>query len=241
MKTFPIIEIFGPTFQGEGCLAGRQTHFIRFGGCDYRCKWCDTMYAVDPKEVKKNARQMNSQAIIQNIQALPGTPKWVTLSGGNPCLFDFLEIVSLCHQNGFKVAAETQGSVFGSALAVQALDKLILSPKPPSSGMATDLDKLRLFGNMNLNHSIKVVVFDWEDYEYAKQIREVFPYSDFWISVGTDLFWSAKEDESPDPQREQILNLAERLADWILHDPHMWDVGLMPQLHTLIWGRKRGV
>ena len=56
VETFPVIEIFGPTIQGEGAEAGLPTHFVRLGGCDYRCSWCDTMYAVDPATVRANAR-----------------------------------------------------------------------------------------------------------------------------------------------------------------------------------------
>jgi 7-carboxy-7-deazaguanine synthase len=41
-----ISEIFGPTIQGEGPLIGRPTVFVRTAGCDYRCTWCDTLYAV---------------------------------------------------------------------------------------------------------------------------------------------------------------------------------------------------
>ena len=236
MKTFPIIEVFGPTFQGEGCLAGQQTYFIRFGGCDYRCQWCDTMYAVDPVQVKQNAMPMTPHQIMTAIDNLPGHPKWVTLSGGNPCLHDFLELVALLHKQGYYVAAETQGSKLVSRPAVSALDKLILSPKPPSSGMTTDFDRLRLFGNINLNHSIKVVVFDRPDYEYAKKVREIFPYSDFWISVGTDINRPTHLDMA-----EEILDSAGILAEWILHDPDMHGVSLMPQLHVLIWGQQRGV
>jgi 7-carboxy-7-deazaguanine synthase len=44
-----ISEIFGPTIQGEGPLIGRPTVFVRTGGCDYRCSWCDTLYAVLPE------------------------------------------------------------------------------------------------------------------------------------------------------------------------------------------------
>ena len=41
-----VSEIFGPTVQGEGPQIGCPTYFIRTGGCDYRCSWCDTPYAV---------------------------------------------------------------------------------------------------------------------------------------------------------------------------------------------------
>ena len=44
-----VSEIFGPTIQGEGVLIGLPTVFVRTGGCDYRCSWCDSLHAVDPK------------------------------------------------------------------------------------------------------------------------------------------------------------------------------------------------
>jgi 7-carboxy-7-deazaguanine synthase len=59
-RTFPVIEIFGPTIQGEGAEAGLSTHFLRVGGCDYRCSWCDTMYAVDPATVRATARRLTT-------------------------------------------------------------------------------------------------------------------------------------------------------------------------------------
>src|SRR5436853_7306175 len=85
-KTFPIIEIFGPTIQGEGAEAGLSTHFVRFGGCDYRCSWCDTMYAVDPAVVRATAERLSDDAIVGRLEELGGAPRWVTLSGGNPAL-----------------------------------------------------------------------------------------------------------------------------------------------------------
>lgn len=235
-KTFPIIEIFGPTFQGEGSMAGQQTHFVRFGGCDYRCNWCDTPYAVLPDQVKANSTQMTTREIYNEIAHLSGYPKWITFSGGNPLMHDFLELVALLHREGYRVCAETQGSIMVSRLAVQALDLLILSPKPPSSGMTTDLDKLRAIANVQLKHTVKVVVFDRPDFEYAMTIREIFPYSDFWISVGTVQDAAGREEF-----QIQILEDAEVLAQWILSDDRAHNVSLMPQLHTLLWGSKRGV
>ena len=48
MSTIRISEIFGPTVQGEGALIGKPTVFVRTGGCDFRCSWCDTLHAVLP-------------------------------------------------------------------------------------------------------------------------------------------------------------------------------------------------
>src|SRR3954464_7540281 len=66
-KKIAVVEIFGPTIQGEGPLAGSKTMFIRFGGCDYRCKMCDSLHAVIPSAVKKNARYMTAEEIADEV------------------------------------------------------------------------------------------------------------------------------------------------------------------------------
>ena len=43
----PVLEIFGPTIQGEGRVIGRKTMFVRTAGCDYRCSWCDSAFTWD--------------------------------------------------------------------------------------------------------------------------------------------------------------------------------------------------
>jgi 7-carboxy-7-deazaguanine synthase len=86
-KEFRIAEIFGPTIQGEGVHAGYPCHFVRFGGCDYRCRWCDSPHAVLP-ELVAALPKMTAEQICNRVRSLPGHPKWVVLSGGNPALFD---------------------------------------------------------------------------------------------------------------------------------------------------------
>src|SRR3954449_7996150 len=84
IRTFPVIEIFGPTIQGEGAEAGLPTHFVRLGGCDYRCAWCDTMYAVDPATVRAASERLAAAEVVERLRGLDGHPEWVTISGGNP-------------------------------------------------------------------------------------------------------------------------------------------------------------
>src|SRR4051794_28690583 len=134
-KLIPVVEIFGPTIQGEGAEAGIATHFVRVGGCDYRCSWCDTMYAVDPEIVRATAEKLSSDEIVTRVDALAGRPDWVTISGGNPALHALGDLVSGLHAVGFRVSVETQGSRWASWLG--SVDRLTVSPKPPSSGMAT--------------------------------------------------------------------------------------------------------
>lgn len=56
-KKMPIMEIFGPTIQGEGMVIGRKTMFVRTGGCDYSCSWCDSVQAIKTRvfiKIEKN-------------------------------------------------------------------------------------------------------------------------------------------------------------------------------------------
>src|SRR5262249_17228736 len=90
-----ISEIFGPTIQGEGPLIGRPTVFVRTGGCDYRCSWCDTLYAVLP-EYRDEWTPMTPRAIMARVNELAGgEPVLISLSGGNPAL----QPLALCHED----------------------------------------------------------------------------------------------------------------------------------------------
>ena len=135
-KPIRVSEIFGPTVQGEGLLIGRPTVFVRTGGCDFRCSWCDTLYAVLP-EYHDEWRPMSPEAIMAEVARLSGgRPVLVTLSGGNPALQPLAPLIALGHAAGYRFAMETQGSVAQPWFA--DLDWLVLSPKPPSSGMTMD-------------------------------------------------------------------------------------------------------
>lgn len=139
-ETITVSEIFGPTVQGEGAVIGKPTVFVRTGGCDYRCSWCDSKYAVLP-EYWGTWRRMGPEEVFAEVRRLSAKPILVTLSGGNPVLQPLGKLIKLGREEGYTFAVETQGSVtkdwFGD------LDYLTISPKPPSSGMKTDWGSLR--------------------------------------------------------------------------------------------------
>ena len=66
-KKLPLMELFGPTIQGEGTVIGQQTYFLRFGLCDYKCRMCDSMHAVDPRLVKANATYLTQAEIFEQF------------------------------------------------------------------------------------------------------------------------------------------------------------------------------
>ena len=176
--TVPIAEVFGPTIQGEGPLAGVPTAFVRVGGCDYKCSWCDSLHAVLPEHVRKLDRWTPEQIRDAVRDVTDGTAaKWVTISGGNPAMYEQLGHVAdmLVDDLGLYVAVETQASRWQDWLS--GVDQLVLSPKPPSSGMWTDahaeetqtfFERLASAGSRGAwRPAIKLVVFDDDDYEWA--------------------------------------------------------------------------
>ena len=129
-----VSEIFGPTIQGEGSLIGTQTIFVRTGGCDYRCSWCDTGYAVLP-EHQDDWQKLSADAVMAEIETLSNQqPMWVTLSGGNPAMQELGQLIESGQAKGYQFSMETQGSIAQPWFSL--LDQLTLSPKPPSSGMS---------------------------------------------------------------------------------------------------------
>ena len=133
MKQPRISEIFGPTIQGEGAVIGEATIFVRTGGCDYRCSWCDTMHAVDPIHAK-DWRAMSVEDICLAVNALTNgarTKPTITLSGGNPAMQPLRETCQRLKSMGHRLIIETQGTLIPDWLYI--IDVISVSPKPPSA------------------------------------------------------------------------------------------------------------
>ncbi|SPL66506.1 Queuosine Biosynthesis QueE Radical SAM [Ochrobactrum soli] len=163
-----ISEIFGPTIQGEGVLIGEPTVFVRTGGCDYRCAWCDSLHAVESR-FRHEWKSMGVEAIWHEVTALSeNRPLTVSLSGGNPAIQPLGPLIAHGKKEAYRFALETQGSVAKDWFS--ALDTLVLSPKPPSSAMAFDPDALAACveaAGPKPRTVLKFVIFD--DADYASQ------------------------------------------------------------------------
>jgi 7-carboxy-7-deazaguanine synthase len=239
-KTFPVIEIFGPTIQGEGAEAGLPTHFVRVGGCDYRCSWCDTMYAVDPESVRRESIRMSGAEIIEALKALDGAPLWVSISGGNPALHKLDPVVEQLHDAGFLVAVETQGSLWRDWLG--SVDRLTVSPKAPSSGMASDEHERQFHAFMACARAtsrfervvLKIVCFDAEDLRWAKRVGRSYPELQLMLSAGTPVPASG-------PVREAVGERYRWLCERVAGDPDLGSARVLPQLHVIAWKEARGV
>jgi 7-carboxy-7-deazaguanine synthase len=190
---------------------------------------CDTLYAVEPVQVQAEAEWLAVDAIVARLDALSKHTPWVTLSGGNPAIHDLSGLVARLHATGRKVAIETQGTVYRPWLA--ECEVVTVSPKPPSSNMITDYAKLDRFAALP-QANLKVVVFDEGDYQYARAIHQRYPGVPFTLQVGN----TVGEDTTT-----ALLGKLDWLAQCAMHDEAMGDALVLPQLHTLMYGNRRGV
>lgn len=242
LTKIPVMEVFGPTIQGEGMVIGQKTMFVRTAGCDYSCSWCDSAFTWDGTG-KEDIKMMAAEEIWTELKRIGGNSfSYVTLSGGNPALFKNLRgLIEILKTNNIKVCLETQGSKWQDWFF--EIDELTFSPKPPSSKMETNfsiLDSIieRLTKNDFEQHvSLKVVVFNNQDYEYAKNVYQRYPGIPFFLQVGND-----RITENDDYVLfKHLIQKYQWLIDKTMMDETFTNVKVLPQLHTFVWGNKRGV
>lgn len=182
---------------------------------------------------------MQPSEIIDELRNIGGQSfSHITISGGNPALHKGISaFIDLCHAEGWKVAVETQASFWKDWLL--KVDDITLSPKPPSSKMKTDFDKLDIFmGRLeNNNASLKIVIFDEIDFKFAEEVHLRYPSFPFFLQTGN-------EDTTTTDDAvlvSTLLNRYEWLIEKTVQSSIMNSAKVLPQLHTLVWGNKRGV
>lgn len=236
-----ISEIFGPTIQGEGPLIGRPTVFVRTGGCDYRCSWCDTQYAVLPR-YRDEWLPMSTAEIAERVDALTQSqPILVTLSGGNPAMQPLGPLIALGRSKGYSFALETQGSLAPDWL--KQLEWLVLSPKPPSSKMTTDwasVDACLSAAGGQPSCALKIVVFDDADYAYARTVASRYSALPVYLQVGNPAPLRDADMMADHADNDDLLRRMDWLVDKVRQD-RWFDARVLPQLHVLLWGNRRGV
>ncbi|HMC86908.1 MAG TPA: 7-carboxy-7-deazaguanine synthase QueE [Chitinophagaceae bacterium] len=147
--TLPVMEQFY-TLQGEGYHQGKAAYFIRLGGCDVGCVWCDVK---DSWEAGRHPL-ISIAAITQSAKKYPG--RLAVVTGGEPLLHNLDELTHALHDAGFQTNIETSGS---SALSGQ-WDWICLSPKK---------FKAPLPGLVPYANELKVVIFNKSDFNWAEK------------------------------------------------------------------------
>lgn len=146
--SLPVMEAFY-TLQGEGYHQGRAAYFIRLGGCDVGCVWCDVKDSWDADKHPK----LSIESIVSEACKYPG--RLAVITGGEPLLHNLDELTKALQDKGFETNIETSGS---SVMSGQ-WDWICLSPKK---------FKAPVPANLPLAHELKVVVFNKHDFEWAE-------------------------------------------------------------------------
>lgn len=138
------------TLQGEGAHTGKAAYFIRLGGCDVGCVWCDVKESWDANKHP----QMDVNQIVKEAASFPG--RMAVITGGEPLMHDLGSLTQALHQQGFTINIETSGAhpISGE------LDWICLSPKK---------FKAPLPGILPLAHELKVVIYHKSDFAWAEE------------------------------------------------------------------------
>lgn len=148
-KMLPIMEEFY-SLQGEGRNTGKAAYFIRVGGCDVGCYWCDVKESwnadnhalVDVDQVIKNALSVKAKAVV--------------VTGGEPALYNMNYLTSQLKRQGVETFLETSGSEVITGM----WDWICVSPKKNSPPLVSEIIKA---------HELKVIVSDESDFEWAEE------------------------------------------------------------------------
>lgn len=145
--TYPVMEHFY-TIQGEGFYTGSAAYFVRLGGCDVGCVWCDVKDSWDASK--------HPLLSVENIVARVTDAKapLCVITGGEPAMYDLQPLVDALHNKGIQVNIETSG-----AYPIQgAIDWVCLSPKKFKFPILESLAKADEF---------KAVVYHPSDIDWA--------------------------------------------------------------------------
>lgn len=151
-SVLPLVEEFF-TIQGEGYHTGEAAYFIRLGGCDIGCNWCDSRYSWNPDVHPP----VGINDIIEHA-VLSGT-KSVVVTGGEPLIWNLDMLCSGLRQRKISTFIETSGAYPLSG----NWDWICLSPKrnsPPGAEICGKADEL------------KVIIEERNDFKWAEKYRD---------------------------------------------------------------------
>ena len=149
VASLPLMEAFY-TLQGEGFHQGRAAYFIRLGGCDVGCVWCDVKESWDADAHPR----VEIAEIVSQASAQPG--RLAVVTGGEPLMHNLDELTFRLHEAGFETNIETSGAhkLSGQWDWICFSPKKFKAPHPDIYGRANEL---------------KVVIFNKSDFAWAEE------------------------------------------------------------------------
>lgn len=174
-RILPVMEEFY-SLQGEGFNTGSAAYFIRLGGCDIGCRWCDAKEAWNAGKVPP----ISTDKVVERASSFPA--RSIVVTGGEPLLYNLDYLCDCLMQKSMKRFLETSGSL----PLTGNWDWICLSPKkeaPPLPGI------------FNIADELKIIIFDTDDFIWAEVNKEK-------IKRGTFLYlqpeWSRRNKIIPE-------------------------------------------
>jgi organic radical activating enzyme len=230
--TLVVAEAFGPTVQGEGPSAGRQASFIRLGGCDLHCTWCDSGFTWDAQRFDLRAELVRRDVDSMLAEVLGyGTPL-VVITGGEPLLHQnqpgWDRLLTGLAAADRDIEVETNGTRAPGETTARLVTRFNVSPKlsgagdPESARIRPDaLAALAATGRA----VFKFVCASRADLDEAARVAAL-------AGIPPRLVWIMPEGTDP-------ATLTARLRE--LADPAVAaGFNLTTRLHVLAWGDERG-
>ena len=183
--TYPIVETFH-SVQGEGYWTGVNAFFIRLGGCDVHCPWCDTKHSWNPN------RHPQQSTVELVSAAMKVNPAIVIVTGGEPLMHNLYPLTTALRNAGMQVHLETSGAHPFSG----NFDWVTFSPKQfkaPHSSIYSQTSEL------------KVVVTNEYDLKWGQQQAKLVPE--------TALYYLQPEWSSP-KSKDLIFNYILQNPEW---------------------------
>ncbi|MDO5656275.1 MAG: 7-carboxy-7-deazaguanine synthase QueE [Flavobacteriaceae bacterium] len=172
-KLLPIMEHFY-TLQGEGAHTGMASYFIRIGGCDVGCHWCDVKESWE-------AGKHPVTDVNQLVKEVVKYSKTIVLTGGEPLMWNLDYLTQKLKENGCKIHIETSGAYPLSG----EIDWICLSPKK------TQHPKNEVIAKAN---ELKCIIYNRNDFEFAEKFAAQ-------VSENCELYlqpeWSKRETMMP--------------------------------------------
>ena len=228
--TLRVSEVFGPTIQGEGPHAGRACYFIRLGGCNLSCDWCDTPYSTGTHGIPLSTVPVKT---IREITSQIPAEMMVVITGGEPLIHTrreaFQSLILTLKAMGCEVHVETNGITLPEGPAATLIDHFTISPK---------------IGVKMVNNHHNPTLSDWSDYRNRACLKAVWDTEDADQFVRDTLtlaaeagipknrVWIMPEGATIEPLQQRWPTLAQAAADAGINASH--------RLHALAWGDSKG-
>jgi organic radical activating enzyme len=185
-ETLPIMEAFY-TLQGEGNYQGSAAYFIRLGGCDVGCHWCDVKESWDAN--------LHPKQKIEDIvrEASKNPARLAVITGGEPLMYNLENLTAALKEKGFQTNIETSGAY----PLTGKWDWICFSPKK---------FKQPLVEVAKQANELKVIVYNKSDFEWAEQHAKL-------VSPTCKLFLQPEWSKS-DVMLPQIIEYVKQNPQW---------------------------